>query len=83
MKRSNLAKSAIQGRSLVTYVTLVVVVVGMGFYLWLGRREGPMFIFEAIGIALAVGLAAEEVIRLQDGPPRRNPSVETKGKDDA
>jgi hypothetical protein len=83
MKRSSLAKSAIQGRSLATYVTLAVVVVGMGSYLWLAWREGPMFIFVAIGIALAVGLAAEEIIRLQDGPPRPNPSVETKGKVDA
>ena len=83
MKRSSLAKSAIQGRSLATYVTLVVMVVGMGSYLWLTRREGPMFIVETIGIALAVGLAAEEIIRLQDRPPRPNPSVETKGKVDA
>ncbi|HZZ24984.1 MAG TPA: hypothetical protein VFE60_21495 [Roseiarcus sp.] len=83
MKRSSLAKSAIQGRSLATYVTLAVVVMGMGFYLWLAWRGGPMFFFVAIGIALAVGLAAEEIIRLQDGPPRRNPSVETKGKVDA
>ena len=78
-----LTERAIQGRSLATYVTLVVVVVGMGSYLWLAWRDGPMFIFEAIGIALAVGLAAEEIIRLQDGPPRRNPSVERKSKVDA
>jgi hypothetical protein len=83
MKRPSLTKSAIQGRSLVTYVTLVIVVVGMGSYLWLAWREGPMFFFVAIGIALAVGLAAEEIIRLQDGPPRPTPSVETKGKVDA
>ena len=83
MKRSSLAKSMIQGRSLATYVTLVAVVAGMGSYLWLGWREGPMFFFEAVGIALAVGLAAEEIIRPQDCPPRRDPSVETKGKVDA
>jgi hypothetical protein len=83
MKRPSLTKSAIQGRSLAIYVTLVVVVVGMGSYLWLAWRDGPMFIFEAIGIAVAVGLAAEDIIRQQDCPPRRNPSVETKGKVDA
>ena len=78
-----LTERAIQGRSLVTYVTLVVVAVVLGSYLWLAWREGPMFIFMAIGIALAVGLAAEDIIRQQDCPPRRNPSVETKGKVDA
>ena len=66
-----LAERAVQGRSLTTSITLVVAVVGMGSYLWLAWREGPMFFFEAIGIALAVGLAAEEIIRLQDCPPRR------------
>jgi hypothetical protein len=55
----------------------------MGSYLWLGWRDGPMFFFAAVGIALAVGLAAEEIIRPQDCPPRRDPSVETKGKFDA
>ena len=78
-----LTERAIQGRSLATYVTLVVVVVGMGSYLWLAWREGPMFIFMAIGIALAVGLAAEDIVRQQDCPPRRNPPIETKGKVDA
>ena len=78
-----LTERAIQGHTLVTCVTLVVVLVGMGSYLWRAWREDPMFIFEAIGIALAVGLAAEEIIRLQDCPPRRDLSVETKGKVDA
>jgi hypothetical protein len=82
MKRFTLAESAMRRHSLVTYVTLAVVVVGIGSYLWLAWREGPMFIFEALGIALAVGLAAEEIIRLEDCPPRRNPSVETEGKAD-
>jgi hypothetical protein len=78
-----LTERAISRRSLVTYVTLVIMVVGIGSYLWLKRSEGTEFILQAIGIALAVSLAAEEIIRLRDFPPRRNPSVEAKGKVDA
>ena len=77
-----LAEWTIQHRSRLTYVTLVIVVVG-GSYLWLGQSAGPEFIFQAIGIALAVSLAAEEIIRLQNCPPRRNPFVKAKGKVDA
>ena len=83
MKRFNLAQSAMPGRSLVTFFLLAIMVVGIGSYLWFRRSESPEFILQAIGAALAVSLAAEEIIRLQDCPPRRNPSVETKGKVDA
>ena len=78
-----LTERAIRRRSLVTYITLVIMVAGVGSYLWFRRSEGPAFILQAIGAALAVGLAAEEIIRLQDCPPRRNPSVQAKGKVDA
>jgi len=83
MKRFTLAESAMRGHSLVTYFLLAIVVAGVGSYLWLGRSGRPEFILQAIGITLAVSLAAEEIIRLQDFPRRRNPSVETKGKVDA
>jgi multidrug efflux pump subunit AcrB len=66
MNGFNLSEWAIRHRSLVTYVTLVIVVVGIGSYLWLGRSEDPEFILQAIGIVLAVSLAAEEIIRLRD-----------------
>jgi len=64
MTDSSLSKWAIQGSSLVTYVMLVIAVVGLGSYLWLGRSEGPEFVLQAIGVVLGVSLAAEEVIRL-------------------
>jgi multidrug efflux pump len=79
----NLTEWAIRRRSLVIYFMLVVVMAGVGSYLWLGRSEGPESIFRAIGIVLGVSLVAEEIIRLRDCRPRRNPSVETKGKVDA
>jgi len=82
MNRSNLSEWTIRHRSLVTYFMLIVLV-GIGAYLWLRRSEDPGFILQAIGLALAVSLAAEEIIRLRDCPPRRNPSVEAKGNVDA
>ena len=60
----NLTEWPIQGSSLVSYVMLVIAVVGLGSYLWLGRSEGPEFVLQVIGAVLGVSLAAEEVIRL-------------------
>jgi len=79
----NLSEWAIRHRSLVTFFMLMIVVAGIGSYLWLGRSEGPEFILQAIGTALAVSLAAEEIIRLRDCPPPPNPSVRAKGNVDA
>jgi hypothetical protein len=82
MNRSNLSEWTSRHRSLVTYFMLIVLV-GIAAYLWLGRSEDPGFTFQSIGLALAVSLAAEEIIRLRDCPQRRNPSVEAKGNVDA
>ena len=83
MNGFNLSEWAIRHRSLVTFFMLMIVVAGIGSYLWLGRSEGPEFILQAIGTALAVSLAAEEIIRLRDCPPPPNPSVGAKGNVDA
>jgi multidrug efflux pump subunit AcrB len=60
-----LTEWAIRRRWLVT-CSIALVVVGVGSYLSLGRSADPAFIFPAVGIALAVCLAAEEMIRLQN-----------------
>ena len=65
----NLTEWPIQGSSLVTCVMLVIAVVGLGSYLWLGRSEGPEFVLQAIGAVLGVSLAAEEVTRLSSPSP--------------
>ncbi len=79
----NLTEWAIRHRSLVIYFMLVVVVAGVGSYLWPEWSEVPESIFQAIGIVLGISLVAEEFLRLGDCPPRRNPSVEAKGNVDA
>ena len=45
MNRSNLSEWTIRHRSLVTYFMLIVLV-GIGAYLWLGRSEDPGFTFQ-------------------------------------
>ena len=78
----NLTEWAIRHRSLLIYFMLVVVVAGVGSYLRLGRIEDPELISQVIGIPLAGSLAAEEIIRLRDCPPRPNPCVGEKGNFD-
>ena len=85
MKRLTLAESAMRGHSLVTYFLLAIVAVGVGSYLWLRRSEGPEFILQATGIVLALSLAAEEIVRLEEiaslpgCPAHPCPIVEKKG----
>ena len=62
---------AIRRHRLVIDVVFVVVLAAVGFYLGLERSEHPELVLFATGIALAVGLAAEEFIRLGNRRSRR------------
>ena len=71
MTAASLSEWTMRHRGLAIDVVFAIALAAVGSYLWLGRSEHPEFSLFAAGIALAVSLAAEEIIRLGNRRSRR------------